>query len=235
MRARGALLPGMARRGCARQPRLRLRTDTCCRSCCGELDTCHTPPPGERGTGADRELGGGGLGGHDPPALRSCLVRRPVHVSAKSKPSAARPQGSERDSPLPVADLEKLQPTPDRGLNVATERSPDEAPRSSLPVGGCFLGNGRSAYSHPFDAVAPGAGEASDREEVHLLLLPSSCQPAPRSLETGCKTARRCPAAPRKLSPPQPRRLARPQLPGRIGTRTPQPLIVKVASPPAQS
>lgn len=102
-----------------------------------------------------------GLGGHHPPALRSFLVWRPVHFSAKSNPSAANPQGSERDSLLPVADLEKLQPTPDCGFNVAPERSPDEAPRSALPWGDCLLGNGCSAYLHPGDAASAGAGEVS--------------------------------------------------------------------------
>lgn len=42
------------------------------------------------------------------------------------------------------------------------------------------------------------------RGRVHLLLTTSSCKPVPRSLETGCKTASRCTAAPRKLLPPRP-------------------------------
>lgn len=54
-----------------------------------------------------------GPGGHNPLTLQSFLVWRPVHFSAKSNPSAAYPQGSERESLLAVADLEKLPPTPD--------------------------------------------------------------------------------------------------------------------------
>ena len=54
-----------------------------------------------------------GLGGHSPSPLQSFLVWCPVHFSAKANPSAAYPQDSERESLLPVADLENLQPTPD--------------------------------------------------------------------------------------------------------------------------
>lgn len=49
----------------------------------------------------------------NPPPLQSFLFWLSVHFSAKSNPSAAYLQGSERELLLPVADLEKLQPTPD--------------------------------------------------------------------------------------------------------------------------
>lgn len=122
---------------------------------------------------------GGGLGGSRPSG--ATIPPRPAPGAFLSQIRAARCASPRLREGLsaPAADLEKLQPTPGRGLDVATERSPDGAPRSSLPVGGCPPGNGRSAYSHRCDAAAPGAARRATGRKFTSSCCRGAASPLP--------------------------------------------------------
>lgn len=128
----------------------------------------HTHPrPGDGGREITERLGDGSWV-TNPPLLQSFLFRLPVHFAAKSSPSAAYPQGSEGESLLSVADLEKLPPAPACWLmlRLGEARTKPHVPPClcaaafsatvALPI--YFLsiplypvGNSRAAFLHPFN------------------------------------------------------------------------------------
>lgn len=94
----------------------------------------HTNPAPAAGDGRLRGCWGMGLGVTTLPLYDPSLFGVLSISQSDPNPGATYPQGSGRDSLLRVADR-KLATNTCLMINVATGRSPDEAPRSSLPLG----------------------------------------------------------------------------------------------------
>lgn len=126
-----------------------------------------------------------------------------MHFAVKCNPSSDHWKVPREYSRSNQTDLEKLQTSARLFPNVATGHSLEEAPRSSLPLGGgCLLGNSCFAIYILLVQLYPVASRGLLRErKTSLLHQGTGCHnPTPGWQGTRCKQSQCCRAQRKLLS-----------------------------------